>query len=316
MASTNPQAEKVEHDNTETNVFSSQEKMNKPTSIDQVEEGLVYPKTPAPADRFLLSIDDDDTPLLTDEEVLQKMQDIKPPTLGVFERGFNAIAASKAQFDADQPAFHAHQQALLDRRQEILDRQTSRQTFLTSGSTQQKSLPKILLAAAGAGLFASLMLTAQMTKNHTTPVQTPLASATATAKLLQRCSLDLPAIQLTSVSKALDEWSPVWLATSSNLPVQDQNDLCTQLLGASFQGPTQGDPGDQAAFETGLEETKQLMLTQIAGQVLKSDTAAEEVAPLMGLAPSDVQHYFKSVKQGTPAQGSGPTPEPGPHFSV
>lgn len=283
---------------------------------------VVNPKILAMSPKGSLSFTADElasatgTPLLTEEEIMQKMQEEKTPTLGVFERGFNALAASQAQFDADQPAFQARQQALLDRRQEIQERQTARQSFLTSGGTKQKNLPRILLAAAGAGLFASLMLTAQMTKSHTVPTQAPIASVGATAKLLQRCALDLPAIQLTSVSKTLDEWSPVWLATSNNLKAQDQNDLCTHLLGASFQGPAQGDPGDQAAFQAGLEETKQLMLTQIAGQVLESDAAAEEVAPLMGLAPSDVQHYFKSVKQGSPAQGSGPTPEAGPNFSV
>lgn len=181
--------------------------------------------------------------------------------------------------------------------------------------TQQKSISRILLAAASVGLFASLMLTPKIVTNQSTP-SGELASTSATAKVLKRCNLELPTVQLNTVAKSLDEWSPVWLATNAAIPNDEQNSLCAQLLGASLQGPSEGESPEQPAFEVALEETKQLMIIQIADQVMADGKVAEDLAPLMGLTPVDVQHYFKSVKKGSPAAGPGPTPEVGPYFSV
>lgn len=192
--------------------------------------------------------------------------------------------------------------------------ESPRQSFMEQYSrTKENGLrfSKGLFAATSAGLLASILMAAQLSSST---VQEP--SISATAQILQRCSMQLPALQKSAVSQSLDEWSPMWLATDANRSAEEKTEFCAQLLSASIQGPTLGDAQNEPAFAESLQEAKQLMLIQIADQVLESTQVAEDVAPLMGLAPSDVQHYFKAVKQGSPLQESGPTPQAGPHFSV
>ena len=180
--------------------------------------------------------------------------------------------------------------------------------------TSAKNISRALLAAVSAGFLVSLMLVPHVDNNtNNTAIET---TQPATLKVLQRCNLELPAIQLKRVFASLDEWAPLWLAANSVIPNNEQTNFCTQLLGASLQGPSQDEPIDQEVFDTALDETRQLMITQIADQVLADDAVAEDLAPLMGLAPVDVQHYFKSVKKGSPEKGPGPTPQVGLYFNV
>lgn len=108
----------------------------------------------------------------------------------------------------------------------------------------------------------------------------------------------------------------MWLVAQEKMSDNDQSNFCTQLVSTSIQGPSDEKDAETSTFSAAMTETQQLMLQQIAGEVLKDDSVAEEIAPLMGLAPSDVKHYFKSVEQGSPAEGTGPTPEQGPYFNV
>lgn len=175
-------------------------------------------------------------------------------------------------------------------------------------------IAKTLLAATSAGLLAAAFLWSP--QENTLPNTPALEISSATAKVLKQCNMDLPSIQTPFVAASLNEWSPMWLVAQDKMSMDEQNEFCTQLVSTSIQGPSNENDQDTTTFSSAMTDTTQLMLEQIAGEVLKDDAVAEEIAPLMGLAPSDVKHYFKSVTKGSPADGSGPTPESGPHFNV
>lgn len=182
--------------------------------------------------------------------------------------------------------------------------------------TQEHSarLSKGLLAAIGAGLLASSLLAVSVVNISNT---TALGSTgIATAQILQRCNVKLLELHQVQATQVLNAWAPIWLTSDSNRTAQARSELCTQLISASLQSPFSKDIQTDLAFSAVLEDTKQLMLTQIADQVLADEHVAEELAPLMGLAPSDVTHYFKSVKNGSPLERAGPTPEAGPYFNI
>ncbi len=179
-------------------------------------------------------------------------------------------------------------------------------------------LATTLLAGAAAGLLASAILWSKHADlpQDTTSVLPAVEVSLSTAKVLQHCNMTLPAMQTSGVAAALNEWTPLWLASHGKMSIDAQNRLCTQLLSASLQGPTPEDTQAGPDFQSALDDTTHLMRSQVADEVLEHQELAESIAPLMGLPAGDVVHYFKSVKQGKPLESPGPTPEPGPHFSV
>ncbi len=179
-------------------------------------------------------------------------------------------------------------------------------------------LATTLLAGAAAGLLASAVLWSKHADHaqENASVLPAVEINLSTAKVLQHCNMTLPAMQTSGVASALNEWTPMWLASHGKMSIDAQNRLCTQLLSASLQGPTPEDAQAGPDFQSALDDTTHLMRSQIADEVLEHKELAESIAPLMGLPPGDVVHYFKSVKQGKPLESPGPTPEVGPHFSV
>ncbi len=193
-------------------------------------------------------------------------------------------------------------------------------TFITNAPRKEHNLRKklscTLIAAAGAGLLASTLLLGRSSNTTDLPEDLTQHQMMATAKILNRCNINLMAIQLPSVNAALDNWSTVWLASSQTMPIESQEALCTQLISASLQGPSDEDTSENIEFLDALTETTQLMVAQISEQVLKDETIAESVGPLMGLDPPDVQKYFKSVKKYSPPENKSPTSDEHSHFNV
>ena len=167
---------------------------------------------------------------------------------------------------------------------------------------------RALWAALSIGVLSSVGLGVALKKDNTSD---------AMKKVTNVCSIRLPTEEVQHISNALNDWTSIWVATNGTRNAQERHALCAQLLSTSLQVFSNPDLNTTSSgFNIALEDTKQLMLTQIASQVLLHEQVAEDVAPLMGLPSSDVKHYFKSVQQGSPVQGSGPTPEAGPYFKI
>lgn len=166
----------------------------------------------------------------------------------------------------------------------------------------------MLLAAAVSGLLASTFLMSASSSLADTESIPATSAMVATALILQRCHIDMPQVQHAATDQALEVPASVWLIANKSMPEQAQSELCAQLLSASLQGSSEDNAHNPAEFDSALSDTRQLMLEQIADQVQEHDTLAVDIAPLMGLAPSEVKHYFKAVTQDPAPFESDATP--------